>query len=54
MRNTLGLFHIDNDEEGNPSGESVTVTRDEGRRETTLESLARIKPSGRENGVHTA
>ena len=54
MRNTLGLFHIDNDEEGNPSGESVTVTRDEGLRETTLESLAGLKPSGRENGVHTA
>ena len=43
-----------NDEEGNPSGESVTVTRDEGLRETTLESLAGLKPSGRENGVHTA
>ena len=42
------------DEEGNTSDESVTVTRDEGLRETTMESLANLKPSGRENGVHTA
>jgi len=42
------------DDEGNPSGESVTITKDEGLRETTMESLANLKPSGRENGVHTA
>jgi acetyl-CoA C-acetyltransferase len=30
------------------------VTRDEGLRETSLEALAKLKPVGRENGVHTA
>lgn len=42
------------DEEGNPTSETVTVERDEGLRETTLEKLATLKPVGRENGVHTA
>ncbi|MEC7899958.1 MAG: steroid 3-ketoacyl-CoA thiolase [Actinomycetota bacterium] len=42
------------DGEGNPSAEKVTITNDEGLRETTLESLAGLKPTGRENGVHTA
>jgi acetyl-CoA C-acetyltransferase len=37
-----------------PTGETHTVTRDEGVRETTLEKLATLKPSGREDGVHTA
>ncbi len=44
----------DLDEEGNPTGTSHTVARDEGLRETTLEKLATLKPVARENGVHTA
>ena len=42
------------DEAGKPTGETHRVDRDEGMRETTLEALAGLKPSGRENGVHTA
>jgi acetyl-CoA C-acetyltransferase len=44
----------DLDEEGNPTGTTHTVSRDEGLRETTLEKLASLKPVARENGVHTA
>ncbi len=44
----------DVDEEGNPTGTTHTVTKDEGLRDTTLEGLAKLKPVGRENGVHTA
>ena len=42
------------DEEGNTTDEIIKIERDEGLRETTLESLADLKPTGRENGVHTA
>ena len=42
------------DEEGNPTGETRIVDRDEGLRETSLEKLATLKPVARENGVHTA
>ncbi len=42
------------DDEGSLTGETVTVTRDEGLRETTMEGLAQLKPSGRPDGVHTA
>jgi acetyl-CoA C-acetyltransferase len=42
------------DEEGKPTGETRTVSRDEGLRDTTLEGLANLKPVARENGVHTA
>ncbi len=42
------------DEEGKPTGETKTITRDEGLRETSMVSLANLKPSGREDGVHTA
>ena len=42
------------DEEGNPTGATRTITRDEGLRETTLEKLGTLKPVARENGVHTA
>jgi|TARA_B100002003_G_scaffold248205_1_gene281479 acetyl-CoA C-acetyltransferase len=42
------------DDEGSPTGETVTVARDEGLRETTMEGLAQLKPSGRPDGVHTA
>jgi acetyl-CoA C-acetyltransferase len=44
----------DVDADGNPTGSTHTVNRDEGLRETTLEKLATLKPVARENGVHTA
>jgi acetyl-CoA C-acetyltransferase len=44
----------DLDSEGNPTGSTHLVERDEGLRETNLESLAKLKPVARENGVHTA
>jgi acetyl-CoA C-acetyltransferase len=44
----------DVDEEGQPTGTTHRVTRDEGLRETSLEKLAQLKPVARENGVHTA
>jgi acetyl-CoA C-acetyltransferase len=42
------------DEEGRPTGDTRTVSRDEGLRDTTLEALANLKPVAREDGVHTA
>lgn len=44
----------DVDEEGNPTGTTHTVSRDEGLRETSLEKLAELKPVARPDGVHTA
>ena len=44
----------DVDEEGKPTGTTHRVERDEGVRETTLEGLAALKPTGRPDGVHTA
>jgi len=44
----------DVDEEGKPTGTTHRVERDEGVRETTLEGLAQLKPTGRPDGVHTA
>ncbi|ETK31935.1 steroid 3-ketoacyl-CoA thiolase [Microbispora sp. ATCC PTA-5024] len=41
-------------EDGAPTGESRTVTRDEGLRETTAEGLARLRPVLGEGGLHTA
>jgi len=41
-------------DDGKPTGQSHSVSRDEGLRETSLESLANLKPVARENGVHTA
>ncbi len=41
-------------EDGKPSEEMLTLTRDECLRETTLEALANLKPTGRPDGVHTA
>jgi len=41
-------------EDGKPTGETNTITRDEGLRDTTLDGLAQLKPVARENGVHTA
>jgi acetyl-CoA C-acetyltransferase len=42
------------DDAGQPTGETTTVSRDGGLRETTLEGLARLEPVAREDGVHTA
>jgi acetyl-CoA C-acetyltransferase len=41
-------------EDGKPTGTTHEVARDEGLRETSLEALAKLKPVGREDGVHTA
>lgn len=42
------------DEEGNPTGQSLTIERDEGLRATSPEALAQLKPVARPEGVHTA
>jgi acetyl-CoA C-acetyltransferase len=42
------------DPEGKPTGDTVPVGRDEGVRDTTLEALAALRPTGRPDGVHTA
>src|SRR3954454_2814886 len=42
------------DSEGKRTGERITVTGDEVPRETSLESLAKLKPVAREDGIHTA
>src|SRR5579875_2316335 len=42
------------DQEGQPTGETRRVSRDEGLRETTAEGLAGLKPVARPDGVHTA
>ena len=42
------------DDEGNPTGDTRIVAKDEGLRETSLEKLATLKPVAREGGVHTA
>jgi acetyl-CoA C-acetyltransferase len=44
----------DVDDEGKPTGTTHRVERDEGLRETTLDGLAELKPTGRPDGVHTA
>ncbi|MGO9031795.1 steroid 3-ketoacyl-CoA thiolase [Mycobacterium sp.] len=41
------------DEEGNKTGETQVVSRDQGLRDTTAESLAKLKPV-LEGGIHTA
>ena len=41
-------------EDGKPTGDTVVLTRDECPRDTTLEALAKLAPSGRPDGVHTA
>jgi acetyl-CoA C-acetyltransferase len=40
--------------DGKPTGATNHVSRDEGIRETSLEALAELKPTGRPEGVHTA
>ncbi|MGI5322656.1 steroid 3-ketoacyl-CoA thiolase [Actinomadura nitritigenes] len=42
------------DAEGNPTGETRTVTRDQGLRETTKEGLGKLKPVLGEGSLHTA
>ncbi|WP_030164791.1 steroid 3-ketoacyl-CoA thiolase [Spirillospora albida] len=42
------------DAEGNPTGETRTVTRDQGLRETTAEGLGKLKPVLGEGTRHTA
>ncbi len=42
------------DEDGKPTGSTRRIVRDEGLRETTLEGLASLRPTGRPDGVHTA
>lgn len=44
----------DLDADRNPLETTHTVTRDEGLRDTSLETLRNLKPVARENGVHTA
>jgi acetyl-CoA C-acetyltransferase len=44
----------DLDDGGKPTGTTHRVERDEGIRETTLEGLASLKPTGRPDGAHTA
>ena len=41
------------DKDGNPTGERDVIRRDQGLRETSLESLAKLKPVV-EGGIHTA
>ncbi len=41
-------------EDGEISEETTIISKDEGLRETTMESLASLKPTGRKDGVHTA
>ncbi len=41
-------------EDGTPTDTTHVVARDEGLRETTMEALAGLKPTGRPDGVHTA
>lgn len=41
------------EKDGTPTGEKQTVTRDQGLRDTTIESLAKLKPV-LEGGIHTA
>ncbi|MEM9893593.1 MAG: steroid 3-ketoacyl-CoA thiolase [Actinomycetota bacterium] len=44
----------DVDDDGQPTGTTHRVERDEGLRETSLEALANLKPVARPDGVHTA
>jgi acetyl-CoA C-acetyltransferase len=53
-REVLPVDAPDVNEQGEPTGSTHRVERDEGLRETSLEALAKLKPVARENGVHTA
>ncbi|MFD4367341.1 steroid 3-ketoacyl-CoA thiolase [Rhodococcus sp. NPDC058521] len=52
-REVLTLTAPEVDKEGNRTGETLTVTRDQGLRDTTAESLAKLKPVI-DGGIHTA
>jgi len=52
-REVLPVEAPQKDKEGNPTGEVMTVTRDQGLRETSMESLANLKPV-LEGAKHTA
>ena len=52
-REVLELSAPQVDKEGNLTGETKVVNRDQGLRDTTAESLARLKPV-LEGGIHTA
>jgi len=41
-------------EDGEPTGETRAISRDEGLRDTTIDALGALKPIAREDGVHTA
>ena len=49
-----GIDAPDLDDEGKPTGTTHRVDIDEGIRDTTLDTLAKLKPVAREEGVHTA
>jgi acetyl-CoA C-acetyltransferase len=53
-RETVAIDAPDLGDDGKPTGSTHRVERDEGLRETSLPALAKLKPVGRENGVHTA
>lgn len=53
-REVVAIDAPDVDGDGKPTGTTHAVTKDEGLRETSLEALAKLKPVGREDGVHTA
>ncbi|MEO8695948.1 MAG: acetyl-CoA C-acyltransferase [Acidimicrobiales bacterium] len=48
------LVSIDLPEPGENNKATLRITKDEALRETTLEGLAKLKPTGRPDGVHTA
>jgi acetyl-CoA C-acetyltransferase len=50
----LPIYAPDIGDDGMPTATTHAVVRDEGIRETRLEGLASLKPTGRPNGVHTA
>ncbi len=50
----LAIDAPDVDDDGKPTGTTHRVERDEGLRDTSLETLAKLKPVAREDGVHTA
>ncbi|MFC8048101.1 steroid 3-ketoacyl-CoA thiolase [Nocardia sp. NPDC057353] len=52
-REVLTVTAPEVDKEGNRTGETLTVSRDQGLRETTVEKLATLKPV-LDGGIHTA
>ncbi|MFM9378693.1 steroid 3-ketoacyl-CoA thiolase [Gordonia sp. VNK21] len=52
-REVLSMKAPERTKEGEPTGQTLDVTRDQGLRETTAESLAKLKPVI-DGGIHTA